>query len=132
MISAIELISSILCLMRIMSALQTWAGTKLDTCPVPNQGLETEYQGIKLDHFFSDEGDGLEDLGRCDVPIIESHGNSKELNSNGYQEALKILQKESGPRFSVMKEDMGSIKDCGKRKGYSNLLETHMGKFYYV
>ena len=60
------------------------------------------------------------------VPIIEKHSKSTEVDSDGYQKVLQILQKESGPRFSVMKEDMYSIKEGGKGKSYS--YKTHVEK----
>ena len=86
---------------------------------------------VNLPHtyYFSDEDDGLEDVARCMVPIIEKHDKSIEVDSDCYQKVLQILQKESGPRFSVMKEDMNSIKEGGKGKSYSYLLENHISKF---
>ena len=61
--------------------------------------------------------------------MINSHSKSIDLNSDGYQKVLQVLQKESGPRFSVMKEDITSIKEGGKGKNYSYLLENHISKF---
>ena len=61
--------------------------------------------------------------------MIKSHSQSKDLDSDAYQKVLEILQKESGPRFSVMKEDMNSIKEGDKGKSYSYLLENHISKF---
>ena len=83
-------------------------------------------------YYFSDEDDGLEDVARCMVPIIEKHDKSIEVDSDSYQNVLQILQKESGPRFSVMKEDMHSMKECGKGKTYSSrtLIEKHISKFF--
>ena len=69
-------------------------------------------------------------MARSRVPIIEKHSKSIEVESDSYQKVLEILQKESGPRFSVMKEDMNSIKECGKGKSYRNLLEKHIRKFF--
>jgi hypothetical protein len=68
-------------------------------------------------------------LARCTVPNINSHSKSIDLDSDGYQKVLQVLQKESGPRFSVMKEDMNSMKEGGKGKSYSYLLEHHISKF---
>ena len=68
-------------------------------------------------------------MARCTVPMINSHSKSIDLNSDGYQKVLQVLQKESGPRFSVMKEDITSIKEGGKGKNYSYLLENHISKF---
>jgi hypothetical protein len=62
--------------------------------------------------------------------MINSHSESIDLNSDGYQKVLQVLQKESGPRFSVMKEDMASVKECSKGKSYSRLLESLIGNFY--
>ena len=64
--------------------------------------------------------------------MIKSHSQSKDLDSDAYQKVLEILQKESGPRFSVMKEDMNSIKECGKGKSYSykTLIKEHIRKFF--
>ena len=61
--------------------------------------------------------------------MINSHSKSIDLNLDGYQKVLQVLQKESGPRFSVMKEDITSIKEGGKGKNYSYLLENHISKF---
>ena len=61
--------------------------------------------------------------------MIQSHSQSKDLDLDAYQKVLEILQKESGPRFSVMKEDITSIKEGGKGKNYSYLLENHISKF---
>ena len=71
-------------------------------------------------------------MARCIVPIIEKHDKSIEVDSDGYQKVLQILQKESGPRFSVMKEDMNSIKECGKGKSYSykTLIKEHIRKLF--
>ena len=71
-------------------------------------------------------------MARCIVPIIEKHDESIEVDSDGYQKVLQILQKDSGPRFSVMKEDMNSIKECGRGKSYSyqTLIEEHIRKFF--
>ena len=69
-------------------------------------------------------------MARCTVPNINSHSKSIDLDSDGYQKVLEILQKESGPRFSVMKEDMDSVKECSKGKSYSRLLESLIGNFY--
>ena len=81
-------------------------------------------------YYFSVEDEGLEDLAKCTVPLIESHSQSKDFDSDAYQKVLEILRKESGPRFSVMKEDMTSIKEGGKGKSYSYLLESHISKFF--
>ena len=67
---------------------------------------------------------------RCTVPMINRHSESIDLDSDGYQKVLQVLQKESGPRFSVMKEDMDSVKECSKGKSYSRLLEHLIGNFY--
>ena len=64
------------------------------------------------------------------VPIIEKHCDSVDVDSESYQKVLHILQKESGPRFSVMKEDMNSKKEVGKGKSYSRLLESLIGNLY--
>ena len=77
-------------------------------------------------YYFSDEDDGLEDVAKCMVPIIEKHCDSVDVDSDSYQKVLHILQKESGPRFSVMKEDMNSKKEVGKGKSYS--YKTHVEK----
>ena len=69
-------------------------------------------------------------MARCTVPMISSHSESIDLNSDGYQKVLQVLQKESGPRFSVMKEEMNSVKECSKGKSYSRLLETVIGNFF--
>ena len=61
--------------------------------------------------------------------MINRHSESIDLDSDGYQKVLQVLQKESGPRFSVMKEDITSIKEGGKGKNYSNLLENYISKF---
>ena len=58
--------------------------------------------------------------------MIQSHSQSKDLDSDAYQKVLEILQKESGPRFSVLKEDMNSMKEGGKGKSYS--YKTHVEK----
>ena len=76
--------------------------------------------------LLADEDEGLEDVARCMVPIIEKHSKSIDVDSDAYQTVLKILQKESGPRFSVMKEDMNSMKEGGKGKSYS--YKTHVEK----
>ena len=81
-------------------------------------------------YYFSVEDEGLEDLAKCTVPLIESHSQSKDFDSDAYQKVLEILRKESGPRFSVMKEDMDSVKECSKGKSYSRLLESLIGNFY--
>ena len=60
------------------------------------------------------------------VPIIEKHSKSIDVDSEAYQKVLEILQKESGPRFSVLKEDMNSMKEGGKGKSYS--YKTHVEK----
>ena len=65
---------------------------------------------------------------RCTVPMINRHSESIDLDSDGYQKVLQVLQKESGPRFSVMKEDMDSVKERGK--SYSRLLESLIGNFF--
>ena len=65
-------------------------------------------------------------MAKCMVPIIEKHSKSIDVDSDCYQKVLGILQKESGPRFSVMKEDMNSIKEGGKGKSYS--YKTHVEK----
>ena len=83
-------------------------------------------------YYFSVEEEGLEDLAKCTVPLIESHCQSKDFDSDAYQKVLEILRKESGPRFSVMKEDMTSIKEGGKGKSYSYLLENHISKFIVI
>ena len=62
--------------------------------------------------------------------MINSHSKSIDLNSDGYQKVLQVLQKESGPRFSVMKEDMNSLKECDKGKSYSRLLARLIGNFF--
>ena len=80
--------------------------------------------------WISDEDDGAEDLARCTVPMINRHSESIDLDSDGYKEVLQVLQKESGPRFSVMKEAMDSVKECSKGKSYSRLLESLIGNFY--
>ena len=66
------------------------------------------------------------------VPIIEKHCDSVDVDSESYQKVLHILQKESGPRFSVMKEDMNSKKEVGKGKSYSyqTLIKEHIRKFF--
>ena len=69
-------------------------------------------------------------MARCTVPNINSHSKSIDLDSDGYQKVLQVLQKESGPRFSVMKEDMNSVKECGKGKSYSHLLESLIGNLF--
>ena len=60
------------------------------------------------------------------VPTIEKHDKSIEVDSDSYQKVLHILQKESGPRFIVMKEAMNSKKEVGKGKSYS--YKTHVEK----
>ena len=65
-------------------------------------------------------------MARCMVPIIGKHSKSIDVDSDCYQKVLGILQKESGPRFSVMKEDMNSMKESGKGKSYS--YKTHVEK----
>ena len=62
--------------------------------------------------------------------MINSHSESIDLNSDDYQRVLQLLQKESGPRFSVMKEDMDSVKECDKEKSYSCLLARLIGNFF--
>ena len=89
-----------------------------------------QYDTIYRYIYFSDEDVGLEDLARCTVPNIESHSKSVDLNTESYQKVLQIFQKESGPRFSLMKEDMDSVKECDKGKSYRNLLEKHIRKFF--
>ena len=84
---------------------------------------DTDYKSL-------DEDDGAEDLARSTVPMITSHSESKGLSSDGYQKVLGILQKESGPRFSALKEDMDSVKECDKGKSYSRLLEDYISKFF--
>ena len=64
------------------------------------------------------------------VPTIEKHDKSIEVDSDSYQKVLQVLQKESGPRFSVMKEDMDSLKECDKGKSYSRLLASLIGNFF--
>ena len=64
------------------------------------------------------------------VPIIEKHNKSIEVDSDSYQKVLQVLQKKSGPRFSVMKEDMDSVKEFSKGKSYSRLLESLIGNLY--
>ena len=64
------------------------------------------------------------------VPTIEKHNKSIEVDSDSYQKVLQVLQKKSGPRFSVMKEDMDSVKEFSKGKSYSRLLESLIGNFY--
>ena len=87
-------------------------------------------------HFSDEDGDyigecdlngGLEDLSRCVLPIIEEHSKSIEAKSDNYHKILKILQKESGPRFSVMKEDMKEG-DSGKSYSYKTHVEKHIRK----
>ena len=96
------------------------------------QEFETEGENcyivyfIYLNYYFSDEDEGLEDVARCMVPIIGKHSKSIDVDSDCYQKVLGILQKESGPRFSVMKEDMNSMKEGGKGKSYS--YKTHVEK----
>ena len=64
------------------------------------------------------------------VPTIEKHNKSIEVDSDSYQKVLQVLQKKSGPRFSVMKEDMDSVKEFSKGKSYSRLLESLIGNCY--
>mgnify|MGYP001366168615 FL=1 len=64
------------------------------------------------------------------VPTIEKHNKSIEVDSDSYQKVLQVLQKKSGPRFSVMKEDMDSVKEFSKGKSYSRLLESLIGNLY--
>ena len=64
------------------------------------------------------------------VPTIEKHKKSIEVDSDSYQKVLQVLQKKSGPRFSVMKEDMDSVKEFSKGKSYSRLLESVIGNLY--
>ena len=64
------------------------------------------------------------------VPTIEKHNKSIEVDSDSYQKVLQVLQKKSGPRFSVMKEDMDSVKEFSKGKSYSRLLESVIGNLY--
>ena len=74
-------------------------------------------------YCFSDEDEGL------DLPIIEKHSKSIKVESDDYLKVLEILQKKSGPRFSVMKEDM---KEGGNGKKYSYYVEKHISKFYCI
>ena len=69
-------------------------------------------------------------MARCTVPMINGHSESIDYSSDGYQKVLQVLQKESGPRFSVMKKNMDSVKECSKGKSYSRLLETIIGNFF--
>ena len=62
--------------------------------------------------------------------MINSHSKSIDLNSDGYQKVLQVLQKESGPRFSVMKVDMDSVKECDKGKSHSRLLASLIGNLF--
>ena len=64
------------------------------------------------------------------VPTIEKHNKSIEVDSDSYQKVLQVLQKKSGPRFSVMKEDMDSVKEFSKGKSDSRLLESLIGNLY--
>ena len=64
------------------------------------------------------------------VPTIEKHNKSIEVDSDSYQKVLQVLQKKSGPRFSVMKENMDSVKEFSKGKSYSRLLESLIGNLY--
>ena len=68
------------------------------------------------------------------VPIIEKHNISIDVDSEAYNKVLYILQKESGPRFSVMKEDMNSMKEGGKGKSYSykTHVEKHIRKLLFL
>ena len=84
---------------------------------------------IKNSRFsFSDEVDSLERLGRSTTPVIESFEKSKHINSDDYQKVLKILQKSSGPRLNLLKNDMDSVYGGSKGKSYSKLVETYVSK----